>query len=132
MLQCIALLKLAVPQPRERSLAEYYFRSCLQTDDRQKLPSTVHDPATLELSIVIPAYNEAKRLPHMLMDALKHLGAKKERAIKAGVSFNDEVLVVDDGSTDDTVNVALKCSDAFGEQRIRVLSMGRTAAKVAR
>lgn len=47
-----------------------------------------------QLSVVIPAYNEAERLPDTLRDAyawlLEHLGA----------SF--EIIVVDDGSTDTT------------------------------
>jgi glycosyltransferase involved in cell wall biosynthesis len=47
-------------------------------------------------SIVIPAYNEAKRLPRTLQPILAFIAAK---------SWDAEVIVVNDGSTDDTANV---------------------------
>lgn len=49
------------------------------------------------LSVVIPAYNEVVRLPETLRTVLKWLAAQPYRA---------EVIVVDDGSTDDTGSVA--------------------------
>ncbi len=49
------------------------------------------------LSVVIPAYNEARRLPRTL-DAV--------RAYLSSRTYAAEVLVVDDGSTDGTGNVA--------------------------
>jgi glycosyltransferase involved in cell wall biosynthesis len=50
------------------------------------------NPGTV--SIIIPAYNEADRLGHTL-EALIHCG------------LGDETIVIDDGSTDDTAQVAL-------------------------
>ncbi len=49
------------------------------------------------ISIVIPAYNEEKRLPSALSAILAHLSG--------GAWRSTEVLVVDDGSTDGTVAV---------------------------
>ena len=49
------------------------------------------------LSIIIPAYNEAPRLGGSLRTIFAYLAEQ---------SFDSEVIVVDDGSTDDTVRVA--------------------------
>jgi dolichyl-phosphate beta-glucosyltransferase len=50
------------------------------------------------LSIIIPAYNEAKRLPASLVKVREYLSAAQWDFV--------EVVVVDDGSTDSTVQVA--------------------------
>jgi hypothetical protein len=48
-------------------------------------------------SIIIPAYNEAKRLPRTLGPILAFINAN---------AWNAEIIVVNDGSTDDTAEVA--------------------------
>ncbi|OGY97227.1 MAG: hypothetical protein A2128_01245 [Candidatus Liptonbacteria bacterium GWC1_60_9] len=48
------------------------------------------------LSVVIPAYNEAKRIPLTLIDIDKHLHA---------CDFSYEIIVVDDGSKDATAEI---------------------------
>jgi len=50
-----------------------------------------------DLSIVIPAYNEVRRLPESLAHLNRWLGS---------ITLRTEVLVVDDGSTDGTAEVA--------------------------
>ncbi|MEA2011805.1 MAG: dolichyl-phosphate beta-glucosyltransferase [Verrucomicrobiota bacterium] len=50
------------------------------------------------ISIVIPAYNEAERLPGFMKDVVKYMNEKAK-------DFDMEVLVVDDGSTDNTVEL---------------------------
>lgn len=50
----------------------------------------------LELSIVVPAYNEEARLPKTLLSTYEYLHSR-------GLSY--EILVVDDGSSDDTGHV---------------------------
>ncbi|MEK9180071.1 MAG: glycosyltransferase [Patescibacteria group bacterium] len=52
-------------------------------------------------SIIIPAYNEAERLPLTLVDLDKHFGER---------SYAYEILVVNDGSTDKTREVAASFS----------------------
>ncbi len=48
------------------------------------------------LSVIIPAYNEAKRLPLALIDIDKHLSEQE---------YSYEILVVNDGSTDATAEI---------------------------
>ena len=52
--------------------------------------------STTYLSVVIPAYNEEKRLPSTLADVIKYLTKQK---------YTSEILVIDDGSKDNTVKV---------------------------
>ncbi len=51
----------------------------------------------MKLSIIIPAYNEEKRLPKTLLSIDKHL---------KGQSYEYEIIVVSDGSKDDTAKMA--------------------------
>ncbi len=53
----------------------------------------MQESPSIHLSVVIPAYNEDLRLPQTLTDVLRYL---------EGQSYASEVIVVDDGSTDDT------------------------------
>jgi dolichyl-phosphate beta-glucosyltransferase len=63
------------------------------------------------LTVILPCYNEAQRLPGTLQALLAHLSAAPGEV---------EVLVVDDGSTDATVTVAEAV--AAVDRRVRVLS----------
>jgi dolichyl-phosphate beta-glucosyltransferase len=56
------------------------------------IPST----ADIHLSVVIPAFNEARRLPGTLTDVFAYLARQPYKA---------EVVVVDDGSTDETARL---------------------------
>jgi glycosyltransferase involved in cell wall biosynthesis len=68
------------------------------------------------LSVVIPAYNEAQRLPPTL---------ERVRAYLDGRGRPYEILVVDDGSSDDTVARAL----AAGGEQVKVLRNGANRGK---
>lgn len=57
--------------------------------------------ATDELSVVLPAYNEQESLPGVVQDAV---------AACQELGINYEVVVIDDGSTDDTSGIALQLS----------------------
>lgn len=52
--------------------------------------------ADIRLSVVIPAFNEARRLPGTLTEVFAYLGRQPYRS---------EVVVVDDGSTDETARL---------------------------
>jgi glycosyltransferase involved in cell wall biosynthesis len=72
----------------------------------------------LELSIIIPAFNEERRLPKTLQCIRAYL---KSRSLRA------EVLVVDDGSTDSTAKVVELSRAGFPE--LRLISNGRNRGK---
>jgi glycosyltransferase involved in cell wall biosynthesis len=74
-----------------------------------------------DLGIVVPAYNEEENIPVLLRELTDALGA-------AGCTF--EVLVVDDGSTDQTANVirALSRSDPRVRGLVLTRNFGHQAA----
>ncbi len=53
-------------------------------------------PEEIHLSVIIPAYNEEKRLPKTLFEIDKYLRRQ---------TYNYEILVVNDGSTDKTIEI---------------------------
>jgi dolichyl-phosphate beta-glucosyltransferase len=59
---------------------------------------------SLNLSLVIPAYNEAARLGTTLQAAFEYLNAQ---------TWESELLVVDDGSTDETARVAERSFEKY-------------------
>lgn len=71
-----------------------------------------------DISVIIPAYNEAARLGSTLEQAVEHLSRR-------GLSY--EVLVVDDGSRDRTVEVA----ESFAGKGVRVIRHERNRGKGA-
>lgn len=70
------------------------------------------------LSVVIPAYNEEERLSDTLLAVFDYLQQQ---------NYTSEVLVVDDGSSDQTVEVCLKI--AAGQPTLRCLQSGRNFGK---
>lgn len=67
------------------------------------------DSLALELTIVIPAFNEEERLAESLKRIRDYLKCR---------SLQFEVLVVDDGSTDDTANMVERSRCGFPELRL--------------
>ncbi len=74
------------------------------------------------VSIVIPAYNEAQRLPGTLDTVLRYLGTQP---------FNMEVIVVDDGSKDDTAAIAEEYIPEGRGYVLREPHKGKAAAVLA-
>lgn len=62
-----------------------------------------------QLSVVIPAYNERSRLPRTLQEIRPYLDTQKSAY---------EVLVVDDGSSDDTVAVTRQIQTGWPELKL--------------
>src|SRR5688572_3839512 len=70
------------------------------------------------LSVVIPAYNEEKRLPKTLKSVLEYLSRQK---------YSWEVAVVNDGSKDKTADLVRAVS--VREPRVRLLQYGNNHGK---
>ncbi|NXD70775.1 ALG5 glucosyltransferase, partial [Eolophus roseicapillus] len=73
----------------------------INAEGRKESVPSIHDAPTRELSVVVPSYNEEDRLPLMMDEALDYL----EKRQKRDPSFTYEVIVVDDGSKDETTKV---------------------------
>lgn len=75
------------------------------------------------LSVVIPAYNEADRIEHTLRAVSEYLSDQR---------YSSEIIVVDDGSTDDTAARAEKFAAPFKHLRVIVNSVNRGKGAVVR
>lgn len=89
---------------------------------------SLEDEPTVDVSLVVPAYNEQSRLPTMIEATVAYLQTREKRTRDRG-SATWEVIVVDDGSTDSTVDVALMTSHRFGVEQVRVLPLGSNHGK---
>ncbi|XP_075419057.1 dolichyl-phosphate beta-glucosyltransferase [Tenrec ecaudatus] len=85
---------------------------------KEPLPSLLDAP-TKQLSVVVPSYHEEKRLPVMMDEALGYL----EKRQKQDPKFTYEVIVVDDGSKDQTSKVAFRYCQEYGSDRVRVIRL---------
>ncbi|KAI0158795.1 nucleotide-diphospho-sugar transferase [Pestalotiopsis sp. NC0098] len=125
-----------LPCWHDRWLAERH-ASETRTSDDVYIPDTGSiEPASLRLSVVIPAYNEEKRILPALEEAVRYLDAKfgressgdnkitsptttaHRRAAKNPPQEQElsgyEIIIVDDGSTDKTEQVVLEFSQKHG------------------
>ena len=80
--------------------------------------SLAGDRPALQLSIIVPSFNEELRLPASLERIAGYLNSRGLRS---------EVLVVDDGSSDRTAEVAASFADRFAN--LRVLKNDRNRGK---
>jgi glycosyltransferase involved in cell wall biosynthesis len=71
------------------------------------------------LSIIIPAHNEANRLPNSLEQVFNFLEKQ---------SFTAEVIVVENGSNDQTLNIAQSFAEQYPNMRVLQSERGKGAA----
>jgi dolichyl-phosphate beta-glucosyltransferase len=89
------------------TLADSHRRVCALSRDLDLATPTVTDPY---LSIVIPGFNEQNRLPRTVLQTL-------EWCAEAGALDRFELLIVDDGSDDETLTLAQLFSRQVGNVR---------------
>lgn len=101
-------------QPSENKFVHFPHN---QPPEHHTFPSLL-DPPSVSLSVVVPAYNEQDRLATMVEETTEYL----ENRIKNDSKFSYEVIIVDDGSTDDTSKIALTFTGSLGSHKFRVLT----------
>jgi len=82
----------------------------------------------IQISIIIPAYNEAARLPRAL-ERIRHYLERRHQGshVPSGEPGLIEVIVVDDGSKDGTAGIVLSLRETF--PGLRLVSNGRNRGK---
>nr|CUU97758.1 hypothetical transcript [Hymenolepis microstoma] len=110
----------------ERELTERIFYDP-KTAEYLKFPYGLSQRPEVELSIIVPAYNESQRLPKMMDEALAYLTSR----VRSQSKFTYEIIIVDDGSSDDTYQVALSYSEKNTSNVVRVLKLTRNRGKGA-
>ncbi|XP_049530474.1 dolichyl-phosphate beta-glucosyltransferase-like [Anopheles darlingi] len=120
----IVLKVTTTPFPKiVRHKDEQFYRDPI-TGENRRFPSLDDEP-TLQLSVIVPAFDEEKRLPIMLDECVEYL----ETRAKAKKDFTYEVIVVSDGSRDRTVEVALEYAKKLGTDKLRVLALVENRGK---
>ena len=116
----LALVAWTPPPPYELP-SEKQYRTPKAPKTLRPLPS-IDDAASLDLSVIVPAYNETERLPSMLSSTLEHLASFPKRTF--------EIVVVDDHSSDGTAAFVLKhAAERYPKADIRVVQMERNLGK---
>jgi dolichyl-phosphate beta-glucosyltransferase len=129
------------------------FMKELRARRRMRIPPTDRievEAPELFMSVVVPSFNEEKRLEVMLAEAVEYLeqeygekaSPKKRKQVngkangqavsKSSRAKGWEVLIVSDGSTDNTENVALdfaKCLAPASRPHIRVVTLSKNRGK---
>lgn len=111
------------PPPIITRPSEKNYRSRLSPKKTIPLPS-LSGPSEVDLTVVIPAYNETSRLPSMLSTTIDHL-----TSVSAKSKRTYEILVVDDGSSDDTTALSLKLAGEYPKSDIRVVTLEKNLGK---
>lgn len=120
LLLCLSVRLTTSPYPYIETFdQEKYYKTCLSGSVSKQFPS-LSDPATVNLSVIVPAYNEELRLPKMLDECLEFLNKR---------SSSYEVIIVDDGSSDKTSETALKYTETWGSDKVRVLTLAKNRGK---
>ena len=98
----------------------YDSEKVFQSGNNHEAFPSLDDESTIDLSVIVPAYNEEDRLPKMLEESTNYLQ-------KSGDTY--EIIIVDDGSKDSTTKTALEWSQQLGSDKLRVLTLAKNLGK---
>jgi len=116
----LALVLLSPPAGQEPTPKEKVYRCNGSPSNPRPLPS-IDSVASIDLSVVVPAYNESLRLKPMLDAAVRHLKTVPSRTY--------EIIIVDDCSKDVTADAALRFAAKHPDVDLRVVSLERNRGK---
>ncbi|XP_044256113.1 dolichyl-phosphate beta-glucosyltransferase [Tribolium madens] len=85
---------------------------------------SIEDKPSKKLSVIVPAYNEENRLPPMLEECVDFLESRCKQT-----DFTYEIIIVSDGSSDGTLNVANEWCRKLGVDKLRVLALETNRGK---
>ncbi|KAJ2913075.1 hypothetical protein MD484_g7345, partial [Candolleomyces efflorescens] len=151
------LLLLWTPPPILTHPSELSYLSTSNPKEPRPLPKLA-DPATVELSVIVPAFNETERLPAMLDATVSYLegkgwqnlssttttaktpasslpagngnGSAKKRKQASGLKRSFEIIIVDDGSTDSTSSAALSLARSkYPQTDIKIVTLEKNIGK---
>lgn len=76
----IALIIVAMSTKPYPDLGRYDSEKYFLNEKQEKcLFPSINDPASVELSVIVPAYNEEERLPMMMDEALEYLEERNKK-----------------------------------------------------
>lgn len=84
--------------------------------------TTVFDDGVVDISVIMPAYNEEQRLPGTLKDTIRYL-----EEFESINKLTFEIIVVDDGSKDKTSEIVMKNMETT--KSLRLLKLVKNCGK---
>ncbi|ETO05227.1 dolichyl-phosphate beta-glucosyltransferase, partial [Reticulomyxa filosa] len=109
------------------AVKEYSYK-CTNTKTEKKF-GTIWDQPTKCISFVIPAFDEAKRLHLSLDPTIKYFENRQMLSAKNDVSFDWEIIVANDGSSDETPQIVEKYMEKYGSDCVRLLTYQKNQGK---
>eukprot|EP00892_Ulva_mutabilis_P006655 jgi/Ulvmu1/4361/UM002_0086.1 len=104
----------------KQCIAECEGRTFEDPHQTKQIPvPSIHSEPSKTLTVIFPAYNESDRMNVAVDEALEFLSIKRKKDPK----FSYEVIIVDDGSKDDTYTRAMEYVERCGIDMFRVLRL---------
>ncbi|XP_026747509.1 dolichyl-phosphate beta-glucosyltransferase [Trichoplusia ni] len=120
----ILIFMTSTPYPVVERFKEETTYNDPKSKSKLKFPN-IDEVHSVHLSVIVPAYNEEKRLPPMLDEAIGFL----EERVKNVPTFKYEIIVVSDGSRDSTVKVVESYVEQYGSEKVRCLELIKNRGK---